>query len=103
LLDRKLWLAQTSAFELPVYNLPQVRVYVHAPGAKELYEVFDEIQPITLHQDVRSHSLNIIRVEKRTRVATSKEPCINREAYSDYDPAMVRAIWEGQIRTEPIP
>ena len=76
----------------PYYTLPQVRIYVHGPGMKELMDAFDEIQPITLRYDDSVHDINVVSIEKRSKVNTLKAPCVVREENPDYDPNMVCAM-----------
>ena len=57
---------------------------------KELADMFDEIQLLTLRlASGGKYSVKIVKIEKKTKVNTEKEPCVNKDEYPDYDPAMV--------------
>ena len=74
-------------------NLPYFKIYIHGHGMKELAERFDDIQPTAvLKYDYRSYKLRIASIEKRSKVSTPEQPCLEKEENPGYEPAQVRSL-----------
>ena len=71
---------------------PQIRIYVHGPGMKELADSFDVIRPIILTSPAwHEKQLEIVSIDKRSKVSTSAEPCVSKQDFPAYDPTLVSA------------